>query len=326
VTPREGWTAWALTTGEAGMRSQARGLAHAVAARVEEKIVHFRPLWRRAPARTPFLLQGLAANSDPLEPPWPDLVVTCGRRAAAVGLALKARAGGRLKLVHVQDPQTSPRGFDLVVAMPHDRVAGSNVLRVDTAMHDVRAEKLAVAAREWGPRLAHLPRPFTGVLLGGSTARLAFEAEQGRALAEGLARLRATLGGTVLVVPSRRTPDAVLRHFVELARGDPSFWVWDGQGDNPYLGVLALADRLVVTADSISMVSEALATEAPVEIFMLDLRGRHSRFIASLFERGLAEPFTGELRAARSRAPVDATAVAAVALRRLLEAAPVTPA
>lgn len=317
--PIERWTAWALTTGETGMRNQARGLAAAVAPFVEDKVVHFRPLWRRAPAGTPFLLQGLTAESDALDPPWPDLVVTCGRRAGAVGLALKARSQGRVKLVHVQDPQTSPRGFDLVVAMPHDRVAGPNVLRVATALHDVRPARLAAAASQWGPRLAHLPRPYIGVILGGSTAKLEFGVEQAHRLQEGLSQLRAATGGTLLIVPSRRTPEAVVRYFEVMARmEDRGAWVWSGQGDNPYLGVLGLADRLVVTADSVSMLSEALATEAPVEVFMLPLRGRHAQFVSGLFDAGLAQPFSGEPRPVRPRPVVDATAEAARAVRQLL--------
>lgn len=302
------------------MRNQALGLARAVAASVEERIVRLRPLWRRAPAGTPFLLRGLAADSDPIGPPWPDLVVTCGRRAAAVGLALKARSGGRLKLVHVQDPQTSPRGFDLVVAMPHDRVAGRNVLKVSTALHDVGPAKLAAAAQAWAPRFAALPRPYLGVILGGSTARLAFGVEQAERLQQGLARLRAATGGSLLVVPSRRTPSAVIDQFAATARREGGAWVWSGEGDNPYLGVLGLADRLVVTADSISMLSEALATEAPVEIFMLPLGGRHARFVSGLVDGGLARPFTGELQTAPARAALDATADAARAVRRLLAA------
>jgi len=316
--PFAGWTAWALTTGEAGMRTQARGLASAVAGHVEEKVVRLAPLWRRAPARTPFLLRGLAPGSDALEPPWPDLVVTCGRRAAAVGLALKARSHGLIKLVHVQDPQTSPRGFDMVVAMPHDRVSGPNVLRVATALHDVRPGRLAAAARLWAPRFADLPRPYVGVLLGGSTAKVEFGIEEAHRLQEGLTRLRARTGGALLIVPSRRTPEAVARYFEVVARMDQGVWVWPGEGDNPYLGVLALADRLVVTADSISMVSEALATEAPVEIFLPPLGGRHARFVRGLVERGLARPFDGELATSNTRPAVDATAEAAHAVRELL--------
>jgi mitochondrial fission protein ELM1 len=316
--PFERSTAWALTTGEAGMRSQARGLATAVAPWVNEKIVSFKPLWRRAPSGMPFLLKGLDSSSDPLEPPWPDLVVTCGRRAGAVGLALKAKSGGRLKLVHVQDPQTSPRGFDLVVAMPHDRVSGPNVLRVETALHDVRPSRLAGAARIWEPRLAHLPRPYVGVLLGGSTGKVQFGVAEAHRLQEGLTRLRASTGGTLLILPSRRTPSSVARYFEVMARMDRGAWVWDGEGDNPYLGVLGLADRLVVTADSISMVSEALATAAPIELFMLTLGARHSRFVSGLINRGLVQRFTGELQSAPPRPVVDATTEAARVVRELL--------
>jgi mitochondrial fission protein ELM1 len=316
--PFERWTAWALTTGEAGMQTQARGLASAVAASVEEKVVRLRPMWRRAPAGFPFLLEGVDPSSDALAPPWPDLIVTCGRRAAAVGLALKAKAGGRVKLVHVQDPQTSPRGFDLVVAMPHDRVSGPNVLKVETALHDVRPARLAAAARLWGPRFAELPKPHVGVILGGSTARVELGLEQAHRLQEALTRLHAQLGGSLLIVPSRRTPPAVIRYFEVMARMRRGAWVWSGEGDNPYLGVLAVSERLVVTADSISMLSEALATQAQVEVFALPLRGRHDRFVAGLLERGLIQPFTGEARPARPRPVIDATGEAARAVRELL--------
>ncbi|MDB5446870.1 MAG: hypothetical protein JWQ97_2187 [Phenylobacterium sp.] len=329
----ESLTAWALTTGEAGMRSQARGLASAITPRVEEKILRLRPLWRHAPAGTPFLLHGLDPGSDVLEPPWPDLVVSCGRRAAAVALALKARAGGGLKLVHVQDPQTDPQGFDLVVALPHDTVAGPNVLRVDTALHDIRPERLAAAAQAWAPRLAHLPRPYVGVILGGSTARLEFDLAHGRQLWDGLERLQGELGGALLIVPSRRTPPAVLQDLQSKASARGDTWMWSGEGDNPYLAVLALADRLVVTADSISMLSEALATGHPVEGFMLPLRGRHAQFVASLIEGGRIVSFTGEarpaaVRPAPERPAVDSTAQAAAAVRRLLsgQASPLFPA
>lgn len=300
------------------MRSQARGLASVVAANVEEKVIQLRPLWRHAPAGTPGLLHGLKPSADALRAPWPDLVVSCGRRAGAVALALKAKSGGRFKLVHVQDPQTAPRGFDLVIAMPHDRVAGPNVLKVGTALHDVRPERLAAAAQVWGPRLAALPRPYVGVLLGGSTQKIEFDLEEADRLQAGLARLQATTGGSLLIVPSRRTPRAVARYFQTMARAFPGVWAWSGEGDNPYLGVLALADRLVVTADSVSMISEALTTPAPVEVFMLPVRERHANFVFGLFDRALAAPFTGDARPAAPRQIVDATAQAALAVRRLL--------
>ena len=202
--------------------------------------------------------------------------------------------------------------------MDHDEVQGPNVVRVATALHDVTPERLAVAAQAWGERLARLPRPLTGVIVGGPAGRAPFGETEGRALLEGALRLRAEGGGSVAVVPSRRTPDEVLALFAEAGARDPGLWVWRRDGDNPYLGVLALADRLVVTGDSTSMVSEALATPHPVEVFTPKLRRRHQGFVRGLEARGLIRVFDGTWTEPRPRPVVDATAEAAAAVRRLL--------
>ena len=125
------------------MRTQARGLAKAVADEVVEKVVAVRPPWRWLPARWPGVLTGVDSRAgDALEPPWPDIIVTCGRRSAIVGLAVKKRAGGRPLLVHLQNPLTSLQDFDLVVAMEHDDIAGPKVLKVPTTLHDMTPERL----------------------------------------------------------------------------------------------------------------------------------------------------------------------------------------
>jgi mitochondrial fission protein ELM1 len=317
-------SAWVLTTGEAGMRTQARGLALAVAENVSEKVVRLRGLWRRAPAGFPMLLSGVDP-ADALQPPWPDLIVSCGRRAAAVAIAVNKKASGRICLVHVQDPQTNPRCFDLIVAMGHDRVDGPNVLRVPTALHDVTQEGLASAAREWSSRFEFLPRPFLGVLLGGSTARTRFTVAHADRLRERLMTLQRRFGGAVLVVPSRRTPEDVVRYFNDVSAEGGPLWAWSGAGENPYRGVLALSDRLVVTADSISMISEALATPHPVELFMIELGARHTQFVDDLTRRRLVAPLTegagaGESRAALYSTPIAAAATMDVLSKRLAQA------
>jgi mitochondrial fission protein ELM1 len=122
----------------------------------------------------------------------------------------------------------------------------------------------------------------------------------------------------VAVAPSRRTPDEVLALFAEAARSIPGIWVWEREGDNPYLGILALADRLVVTGDSVSMVSEALATPHPVEVFAPQLRKRHQGFLGVLEDRGLIRVLDGQWRKPAPRPAVDATAEAAAAVRLML--------
>jgi mitochondrial fission protein ELM1 len=310
-------TAWAITTGEAGMRTQARGLASAVAETVVEKIVALRAPQRWFQAGWPGLLAGLDPAGDRLDPPWPDLIVTCGRRSAIIGLAVKRAAKGRPALVHVQDPLAPLSGFDLVVAMAHDRVKGPKVVKTLTAMHDVTPARLGAAAGAWEPRFAHLHRPLTGLILGGPTRNSPFGLAEAQTLDRRVAAVRARTGGGLVVVGSRRTPPEVLGHFQEKASHDRAVWVWDGTGDNPYLGALALCDRLVVTGDSVSMVSEALATPHPVEVFAFNLRKRHSGFVQALADKGLVGFLDPDALAAK-HPRLDATAEAAQAVREML--------
>lgn len=316
---RSGLTAWALTTGEAGMRTQARGLACAVADQVIEKVILSRPPWRGLPSGR-LILRGLEPGSDEIVPPWPDLIVSSGRRSALIAREAKRRAMGAPLLVHVQDPRTGVADFDLIVAMDHDGLSGPNVLRVATALHDVTPARLAAAAKVWRPQLARLKRPLIGVIVGGPAGRGPFGEEEGRALLTRVTAMAAASGGAAAIVPSRRTPDAVLALFADAAQRDPDLWVWGRDGDNPYLGVLALADQLVVTGDSVSMVSEALATQHPVEVFAPQLRKRHQGFVANLERRGLVRLCDGQWTAPQPRAVVDATAEAAAAVRRLVAA------
>jgi mitochondrial fission protein ELM1 len=316
---KSGLTAWALTTGEAGMRTQARGLARAVADEVIEKVILSRPPWRSLPSGR-LILRGLEAGSDEIAPPWPDLIVSCGRRSALVAREARRRAQGAPLLAHVQDPLAGADEFDLVVAMDHDEVQGPNVLRVATALHDVTPARLATAAAAWKVRLARLKRPLIGVIVGGPAGRAPFGREEAATLLERVKAMMLASGGSAAIVPSRRTPDEVLAVFAEAAERDADLWAWlrDGDSDNPYLGVLALADRLVVTGDSVSMVSEALATPHPVEVFTPRLRRRHQGFVQSLEQRGLVRLCDGQWIAPTPRPVVDSTAEAAAALRRLI--------
>ncbi|MGI8842039.1 MAG: mitochondrial fission ELM1 family protein [Caulobacteraceae bacterium] len=302
-------TAWALTTGEAGMRAQARGLAEAVADVVVEKTAPKGWPW---PAAT-----GARAA---LGPPWPDVLITCGRRSAPLSVTLRKASGGGVLTIHVQDPLTDPAQFDLVVAMEHDRIAtGRQVIKVATALHDLTPAKLAAAGGAWRDRFAALGRPLAGVLVGGTTRRDIFTREKGRRLIEALQRLRAEAGASLAITASRRTSPAIRRLLREAFGTDPRVFLWDMAGENPYLAILALADRLVVTGDSVSMISEALSTGRPVEIFDLGF-AHHAPFLDRLEMRGLARRFVGEPAPPAAQPPVNATLEAATAVRRLLQA------
>lgn len=309
---------WFMTTGEAGYRTQARGLARAISADARELVVDLRSPWRWLPgAMAPFALAGIDRSKDVPAPPWPDLLVTCGRRTTALSIAIRQASGGTTATAHVQNPLTRLSAFDLVVAADHDRISGSNVISLPTALHDVTPARLAAAAEAWRGRLKPDGRPLLGVLLGGSTRRAPFTPEKADRLADGLLKARAGQDARLAITPSRRTPAEVRARLAERLAGEPSVFLWDFEGENPYLGILALSDRLVATSDSVSMVSEALATTAGVEIFGSE-RGRQGQFIEGLYAKGLARPFEGDPSPPPARAPLDSTGFASEAVRQML--------
>jgi mitochondrial fission protein ELM1 len=311
-------TCWIITEGAAGMENQCRGLAEALGLVAVMKRVKPRLPWLLLPAdRWPFPLLALGRGSDPLDPPWPDVLVSCGRKSVAYSLAIKRASGGRTFTVHIQDPLMDSTAFDLVAAPRHDRVAGANVVVTRGALHAVTPEKLALAAERFRPLLAALPRPRVAVLVGGPNGRYRFTADDMVGIAGRLAELARSTGAGLAVTPSRRTSEQLLRVLRERL-GSAGAFIWDGAGENPYFGMLALADYFLVTADSVSMVSEACATGKPV--YVIELEGgsrRHRRFHEDMRSQGLVRPFAGKLESWSYEPLLDAERVAAVA-RRLL--------
>ncbi len=301
---------WVLTEAYAGLQAQALGLTEAAGLAAEARVIAPRGLWRHVPARWwPRPLAVIGAEA--LRPPLPELVVGCGGKAASVVAALRHRVRG----VIVQHPRMSTGLFDLIVAARHDELTGPNVIVTRTALHRVTAAKLAAAAAAWRERFADLPRPLVAVLVGGSNGRFRLDLSVGQALASQLAGMMRNDRVGVIVTPSRRTNPAVTRALSE-ALVPLGGVVWDGTGENPYFGMLALADAIVVTTDSVSMGSEAVATPAPVLLAQLPGRSRRiGLFLQGLIDDVRVRPYQGRLEL-WPVAPLDDTAAAAAEMRR----------
>ncbi len=293
TTPASCWT---LTEGAAGMESQVRGLTEALGLAPLARRVRVRPPWDWLPGRLwPWPLKAPTADSDPLRPPWPDLVISCGNVAARLAVAVAQASGGRTRLIHIQNPKLPLAWFDVIVAPRHDGLTGANVIVTKAAIHPVTGEKLAAAADEWRQTFAHLPRPLVGVLIGGANRRHRFTPAIASELAARLAALSHKHGAGLVVTPSRRTGPANERVLRKGLARIPAV-IWDGTGANPYLGLLALVDVIVVTEDSVSMTSEACATGKPVYVVPLPGRSRRiGAFHAMLQADGITRVFDGTL-------------------------------
>ena len=319
VVPKEP-VIWGLLLPEAGFRSQVLGLAEAIGGNLVEKNIELRAPWSFMPSNLcPFPFLGLDPALDQIGPPWPDVVIGCGRRTIPIALEIKRRSSGKTAAVYIQNPKASAPHFDLVVSMKHDGLTGHNVMIIDTAIHRVTPDKLAAASIEWKTRLGSYPHPLIGVILGGRNRSFRFtDAVANRAIAD-LRSLAQTTKASFIITPSRRTELHIVERFKDFARSMPNAVFWDGTGDNPYFGMLGLCDGLIVTEDSVSMVSEAIASGKPVATIPLEGHApRHIAFIENLLEKGAITRFNGELPLASATTLPDYTQLAAERVKRLL--------
>jgi mitochondrial fission protein ELM1 len=226
----------------------------------------------------------VAERSDPLEPPWPELIISAGRRNEPLVRWIQAQAARepgspRVRLVHVGRPWALHECFDLIVTTPQYRLPRKpHILHNELPLQRVNTDRLQREAALWRDRLAHLPPPYLAVLLGGHAGPYNFDRENGALLGWHASRMAAALGGSLLVTTSARTPEAAVDAFasqLDVPHVLHRFVKFQAAADNPFFAFLGLAAEVIVTADSMSMLAEAVATGKPTHIFDL-ARGRGS--------------------------------------------------
>ncbi len=293
-TPRT----WVVVDERAGNETQAVGLAEALGWSYERHALRFGRLGDLHPRLRGASLVGLPrAERDRLHAPWPDLVISAGRRAAPVALWIRERAQGRTRVVHLgRKGGAAARFFDLVVTPQHARL-WPHPNRIETVLPLSRVDdaELGRASDRWKETLEADPaRPRIGVLVGGETRKFRFGEAEAERLAADVTRLAERLGGRLWVTTSPRTGAAPTRALEKALPEGAHFFPWRARdAETPYLGLLALCDLLVVTGETESMLAEACATERPVLIAPLPRARRRVGWIGqavdALLERASAD-------------------------------------
>ncbi|CAN1251989.1 Mitochondrial fission protein ELM1 [Linum perenne] len=279
---------------------------------------------------------------DSYEKDGPLLVVASGRDTISVASSIKRLASEKVFVIQIQHPRSHLDRFDLVITPHHDYFAltpegkeqvpkfmrrwitpqeppDEHVVLTTGALHQIDFSTLRSAASAWHDELAPLPKPLLVVNVGGPARYCRYGGDLAKQLSDFLLSVLATCG-SVRISFSEKTPQKVSAVIINELANNPKVFIWNGEEPNPYMGHLAWADAFVVTADSVSMVSEACTTGKPVYVMGSErCKWKLAEFHKSLKERGVIRPFTGseDISESWSYPPLNDTAEAA---RRVLEA------
>jgi mitochondrial fission protein ELM1 len=262
---------WLIVGDRLGDNAQAETLMTATGLAYERRYVRVKEPWIKGKPRVVPSLHHLdLAASDELAAPWPDLVVTVGRRLSMVALWIKAQSGGATRIVLVGKPSGAASPYELIITSSEIQIPPApNVQRIALPLLRVDEGRVRQAAADWRERFAPLPRPLVGILVGGPTNPFIFNRGVTRRLL-GIARQVRARGGTPYFTTSPRTPPATIRALREGLPEGGVFYEWQrGATDNPYHALLGLADEFVVTGESVSMLVEVAKLRRPLAIFDL---------------------------------------------------------
>ncbi len=286
-------TIWLLTDDRAGNVNQLLGIGEALGGRVERKEIRYTK-WVKLPnwLRGASLIGITTESAASLYEPWPDWVLSAGRRSFPVARFIRHASGGKTRIAQLMNPGfIGRRDADLVILPAHDDYTGhaKNIMTVTGAPHRVTPAKLKNERQKWKSVLGAYPGKRVSLIVGGATKDKPFTTDMARELIAGVKSLNP---GSVLVTTSRRTPPEVVALLGKELPKPCFFYRYGDKGDNPYFGLLAYADEIVVTGDSISMCSECCATGVPVFVFAPDamMSEKHKRFHQTLYLEGFATP------------------------------------
>ncbi|MFN4143215.1 ELM1/GtrOC1 family putative glycosyltransferase [Aestuariivirga sp.] len=259
---------WVLTGGKTGDNAQVLRAARAMDLPFEVKRIVLRPEFETAkPKVEPSLHIVELAASDTFSPPWPDLVITIGRRLSLAALWIKQQSGGKTRIALFNAPKGRAADFDLVVVPAYYSFPdGPGVCRIGLPLIAADPARVNKARQDFASTFEDLLRPLHVLLLGGDMGARRLDAgfvtKTLRRMQEGFAR-----DGSIYVSTSRRTPADAAEAVARALRPQDRLYRWrEGAADNPYFGLLAHGDSFTVTADSLSMLTEVARLGRPLAI------------------------------------------------------------
>ena len=309
---------WIISDGTMGMELQCIALAESLNLKYQIKHISPSPILTALPqfGAVPLFWKDKHYNKE-FCPPFPKVSITCGRRHAGFAIALKRISKGKVSTIHIQDPRINSCFFDHLVVPEHDPSRGNNIIISKGSLTNINRNTLAAEAKRFLDLVSHLPQPRIAINIGGSSKRAVIDKFSAEKIVDKLTLLARGNDCGLMVTTSRRTDETIKYQLRKLSEKQ-NVLVYGGVGPNPYMGFLGLADTIIVTSDSINMISEACSTGKPVYIITLGKNNKRKQsFLDAMQQEGRTRPFDGHLNNWTYEALNETERVAAIIREKL---------
>ena len=287
---------WIITDGTKGMENQSIALAKLL--NTDFKLINFKPpyLLKKIPVIGKFIpvsLIKLNLNIKPL----PKFIITTGKRMAGISIFTKFFFKNKIKTIHIQNPKVSSSYFDLLLIPEHDKIIGRNIINTKGALSFIDNTETVEIPSSIINILKHNKKPIIVVLIGGENKRYKPNNTDYYNLGLDIIKAAKSINGKLIILASRRTPsDAIKIIDLMLKKYENDFYLWKGIGKNPYPSILQLANYIIVTSDSVNMISETATLNTPLFFLYLNKeKGKIKKFLEDLESRSIIKEFNGVL-------------------------------
>jgi hypothetical protein len=260
-----------LTQGMHGMVSQVEGLAKALKFSFKHQQIKLKPLWNLIPPKFTPISENLLTEKFVCDS---KVIISCGRKSVIPSIALKKRLGKKIFNIHIQDPKVSFEHFDIIISPEHDNVKGDNVITSKGAIHYLTKKEITEHSKYL--KLEKEKKQIVSFIIGGPNKNYDYSEEQIHYTFNKVKTLFTPDKFKIVVIPSYRTPERVIKKSFNTFNFNHH--VIKTVDKKAYLSSLAIADYIVVTCDSTSMISEAAVTGKPVYIAMMKSSKTSKRF------------------------------------------------
>ncbi len=260
-----------LTEGMHGMISQVEGLAKALDLDFIHEKIELNDFWKLIPPKLTPAQNFVFKNK--IDKKF-NIVISCGRKSVIPSIYLKNKFKNKIMNIHIQDPKVSLNKFDFIVSPEHDDLKGNNVIQSKGAIHYLREDELSKNIDYLKPQINK--EKVVSLVIGGPNRYYDFNEKQIDRIFQNVKKNFIDKGFQLILIPSMRTP----QNIIDLSKNyfDSSHIIISEVDKKAYLSSLKLADYIIVTCDSISMISEAAITGKPIYVAQMHPVKNNYRF------------------------------------------------